>query len=205
MSDQEQAANRGRFKKGQSGNPAGRPRGRRDERVLFAQALFDGEAEAIITKCIEMAKEGDRVCIKLCIERILPPVRSRPVRLDIPEATAKIDEEAGRDDEILPLRDTDEDEAEDGEAAAEETTTAEAIDGAMAAVVRAMAEGELSPAEALTAAQVVDMRRRTLETVEFERRLTHLEEVDHAIAECKPGPIVPPTVTGPNAHYWARP
>ena len=75
----------------------------------------------------------------------------------------------------------------------------------MAAVVRAMADGDLSPAEALTAAQVVDMRRKTLETVEFERRLTHLEEVDHALAECKPGPIVPPTVTGPNAHYWARP
>ena len=200
MSDQEQIGNRGRFKKGQSGNPAGRPRGRRDERVLFAQALFDGEAEAIIRKCIEMAKEGDRVCIKLCIERILPPVRSRPVRLDIPEATAPIDDEAGRDDELIPR--LDEDETEESE---EETTTAEAIDGAMAAVVRAMAEGELSPAEALTAAQVVDMRRRTLETVEFERRLTHLEEVDLALAECKPGPIVPPTVTGPNAHYWARP
>ena len=200
MSDVEQAASRGRFKKGQSGNPAGRPRGRRDERVLFAQALLDGEAEAIIRKCIEMAKEGDRVCMKLCVERILPPVRSRPVRLDIPEATAKIDDEAGRDDELLPRLDEDEESEE-----AEETTTAEAIDGAMAAVVRAMAEGELSPAEALTAAQVVDMRRKTLETVEFERRLTHLEEVDHAIAECKPGPIVPPTVTGPNAHYWARP
>jgi hypothetical protein len=68
-----------------------------------------------------------------------------------------------------------------------------------------MAEGELSPAEALVAAQVVEMRRKTLETVEFERRLTHLEEVDLAIANCRPGPIVPPTVTGPNAHYWARP
>ena len=201
MADVEQAANRGRFRKGQSGNPAGRPRGRRDERALFLQALLDGEAEAILRKCIEMAKEGDRVCMKLCVERLLPPVRSRPVRLDIPEATATIDDEAGRDDEILPLRDTDE---EDGEEE-EETTTAEAIDGAMAAVVRAMAEGELSPAEALTAAQVVDMRRKTLETVEFERRLTHLEEVDHAIENCKPGPIVPPTVTGPNAHYWARP
>ena len=202
MDDSAQAANQGRFKKGQSGNPAGRPKGRRDERVLFAWALLDGEAEAIIRKCIEMAKEGDRVCMKLCIERILPPIRSRPVRLAIPEATAPIDDEAGRDDEILPR--LDEDEAEESQEQ-EETTTAEAIDGAMAAVVRAMAEGELSPAEALTAAQVVDMRRRTLETVEFERRLTHLEEVDHALAECKPGPIVPPTVTGPNAHYWARP
>jgi hypothetical protein len=200
MSDVEQVANRGRFRKGQSGNPAGRPRGRRDERVLFAQALLDGEAEAIIRKCIEMAKEGDQVCMKLCMERLLPPVRSRAIRLDIPEATAPVDDEAGRDDELLPR--LDEDEEEESE---EETTTAEAIDGAMAAVVQAMADGELSPAEALVAAQVVEMRRKTLETVEFERRLTHLEEVDHAIAECKPGPIVPPTVTGPNAHYWARP
>jgi hypothetical protein len=202
MSDVERAANRGWFRKGQSGNPAGRPRGRRDERVLFAQALLDGEAEAIIRKCIEMAKEGDPVCMKLCMERLLPPVRSRPVRLDIPEATAPVDEAAGRDDELLPRPDTDEAESE---AEPGETTTAEAIDGAMAAVVRAMAEGDLSPAEALVAAQVVEMRRKTLETVEFERRLTHLEEVDLAIANCRPGPIVPPTVTGPNAHYWARP
>ena len=200
MADVEREATRGRFRKGQSGNPAGRPRGRRDERVLFAQALLDGEAEAIIRACIEKAKAGDPVALKLCIERILPPVRSRPVRLDIPEAIAKVDEEAGRDDELLPRLDEDEESEE-----AEETTTAEAIDGAMAAVVRAMAAGELAPAEALVAAQVVEMRRRTLETVEFERRLTHLEEVDHALAECKPGPIVPPTVTGPNAHYWARP
>src|SRR5690242_12827574 len=156
MSGTEQAANRGRFRKGQSGNPAGRPRGRRDERVLFAQALLDGEADAIIRKCIEMAKEGDQVCMKLCMERLLPPVRSRPVRLDIPEATAKVDDEAGRDDELIPRLDTDEEE-DKAEEQEEETTTAEAIDGAMAAVVRAMAEGELSPAEALVAAQVVDM------------------------------------------------
>jgi len=200
MADVEQAVNRGRFRKGRSGNPAGRPKGRRDERVLFAQALLDGEADAIIRKCIEMAKDGNEVCMKLCMERLLPPVRSRPVRLDIPEATLPIDDEAGRDDELIPR--LDEDETEESE---EETTTAEAIDGAMAAVVRAMADGDLSPAEALTAAQVVDMRRKTLETVEFERRLTHLEQVDLALAECKPGPIVPPTVTGPNAHYWARP
>jgi hypothetical protein len=81
----------------------------------------------------------------------------------------------------------------------------------MAAVVRAMAEGELSPAEALTAAQVVEMRRRTLETVELERRLCRLEEADlviegiHLGQSYPPGTIVPPTVTGPNARFWRKP
>jgi hypothetical protein len=34
-----------------------------------------------------MAIEGDPIAMRLCIERILPPVKSRPVTLDLAEAT----------------------------------------------------------------------------------------------------------------------
>jgi uncharacterized protein DUF5681 len=37
----------GRFKKGQSGNPDGRPRGSRNKTTLAVDALLDGDAECL--------------------------------------------------------------------------------------------------------------------------------------------------------------
>jgi hypothetical protein len=72
----------GRFAQGQSGNPAGRPRGARNKTTLAALALLEEEAEAITRKAIEMAKAGDIVAIKLCLERLIPP-RREPVDLEV--------------------------------------------------------------------------------------------------------------------------
>lgn len=73
-----------KFKKGQSGNPNGKPKGARNKATLAMEALLDGEAEAITRKAIEKAKEGDMVAIRLCLERILPTVKSRPIEIDLP-------------------------------------------------------------------------------------------------------------------------
>ena len=73
-----------RFKPGQSGNPNGRPRGSLNATTLAAQALLDGEAEALTRKAIELAKGGDFTALRLCMDRLLPPRKDRPVSLDLP-------------------------------------------------------------------------------------------------------------------------
>ncbi len=73
------------FKKGQSGNLKGRPKGSRNKTTLAVEALLDGEAEAITRKAIEKAIDGDMTAIRLCLDRLAPPVKDRPVSFNLPE------------------------------------------------------------------------------------------------------------------------
>jgi hypothetical protein len=68
------------------GNP-GRPRGARHRATLAAEALLDGEAEALTRKAIERALAGDTVALRLCLERILPARKESPIRLALPALT----------------------------------------------------------------------------------------------------------------------
>ena len=58
------------FEKGESGNPAGRPRGSRNRATLLMESLLADDAEAIGRKAIEMAKQGDMAAIRLCMDRL---------------------------------------------------------------------------------------------------------------------------------------
>jgi hypothetical protein len=69
----------GRFRKGQSGNPAGRPKGSLNRATILAQALIDGQSEVLTHTLIQMALERDPVAMRLSMERILPPRKDRPV------------------------------------------------------------------------------------------------------------------------------
>ena len=61
---------RGRpFQKGQSGNPAGKPKGARNKATLAVEALLDGEAEELTRKAIELAKAGDIPALRICLDR----------------------------------------------------------------------------------------------------------------------------------------
>jgi hypothetical protein len=73
------------FSPGQSGNPAGKPKGTRHRVTVLAEHLLDGEAEALIRTVIEKAKQGDMTALRLCLDRIVPPRRDRPVNFVIPE------------------------------------------------------------------------------------------------------------------------
>jgi hypothetical protein len=76
---------RGRpFQKGLSGNPQGRPPGARNAATVIAEQLLEGEAATITRKAIELAKLGDLTALRLCLERIVPPRRDRPVNFVLP-------------------------------------------------------------------------------------------------------------------------
>lgn len=74
------------FKPGQSGNPAGKPPGVKNRATMLAQALFDGEAEVLTRKIIELAKNGDMQALKVCVDRLCPPMKaqSAPIHVEIP-------------------------------------------------------------------------------------------------------------------------
>jgi uncharacterized protein DUF5681 len=137
-----------KFKKGQSGNPEGRPKGSRNRATVLAEQLFDErlfgqdkKADAIIAKTIELAEGGDTTCIRLCLDRISPARKDRPVCFELPEMT----------------------EAKDAVSAS-------------AAIVSAVATGELTPMEAAELSKVVESYARTLQAVSFEERLAKLEK-----------------------------
>jgi hypothetical protein len=69
-----------RFQKGQSGNPAGKPKGARDKRTEL-RALLHPHAEALVNKAVDLALAGDTTALRICVDRIIPPVRSDAVWL----------------------------------------------------------------------------------------------------------------------------
>ena len=63
-----------RFQKGVSGNPKGKPKGTLDFRSTIKMAMLkiEANAEEIVDKVIDMAKNGDPACIKIVMDRIIP-------------------------------------------------------------------------------------------------------------------------------------
>ena len=65
-----------KFQKGQSGNPAGKPRGAKDRRTEL-RALFQPRSGELVNKAIEMALSGDAACLRLCIDRLVAPIKAQ--------------------------------------------------------------------------------------------------------------------------------
>ena len=74
----------GQFSKGTSGNPSGRPPGSRNHATLLMESLLEGEAEQLTRKAIELALAGDITALRLCLERLIPPRKDRPIHLLLP-------------------------------------------------------------------------------------------------------------------------
>jgi len=74
----------GRFRSGQSGNPAGKPKGTRHRLTVLAETLMEDEAGEVARAVIAAAKGGDMTAARLVLERIAPPRKGRPVAFDLP-------------------------------------------------------------------------------------------------------------------------
>lgn len=63
-----------KYKPGQSGNPKGRPKGIKDARTQWREALGE-HGQALVSKAVELALAGDTQALKLCIDRAIPAYR----------------------------------------------------------------------------------------------------------------------------------
>jgi hypothetical protein len=79
------------FVKGQSGDPAGRPPGARNRGTLIAEGLFEQEGEALARMAIGRALAGDLGALRLCLDRLMPRGRSRPVKFPLPRIAGAAD------------------------------------------------------------------------------------------------------------------
>ena len=131
------------FQKGKSGNPTGKKPGTRHRATLAVEKLLDGEGEALTRKAIELAKDGDLTAIKLCLDRICPPRKSRPINIDLPAVD-----------------------------------TGNGVSQAQAVVVQAVGEGEITPDEGKVLADILEARRKSIETADHEARLSKLEGLE---------------------------
>ena len=84
----------GRFRSGRSGNPSGRPPGAHNRITTDLRAILDAEGVSVVAKAVEMAKSGDRLMLRLVIDKLLPRA-GREVTADVPELARAGDIVAG--------------------------------------------------------------------------------------------------------------
>lgn len=81
----------GKFKPGQSGNPAGKAPGTRHKITRAIEALLEGEHEALTRKAIELALAGDGPALRLCLDRLAPPRKDAPISFALPPIATAAD------------------------------------------------------------------------------------------------------------------
>jgi hypothetical protein len=81
----------GRFQPGQSGNPAGKPKGARHKTTLLAEKLMQDDAEAVVKAVIASAKGGDMTAARIVLDRIAPARRDSPVTIALPKFESAAD------------------------------------------------------------------------------------------------------------------
>lgn len=59
----------------------GRKPGSRNRTTLAALNLLDGEAERLSRRAVELALAGDVAALKLCLDKVAPPRRDRPIEI----------------------------------------------------------------------------------------------------------------------------
>jgi len=73
------------WKKGESGNPSGKPAGARNKATIMVQTIMERGAKEITEAVVGLAKEGDLSAARLVLERLVPPAKERPIVLNLPD------------------------------------------------------------------------------------------------------------------------
>ncbi|SDO52240.1 hypothetical protein SAMN05216360_12543 [Methylobacterium phyllostachyos] len=81
----------GQFKPGRSGNPAGKAKGTRNRTTIALEEILQGEAETITRKAIELAQNGDTVALRMCLDRLMPVRKDRPITFTLPKIETTAD------------------------------------------------------------------------------------------------------------------
>jgi hypothetical protein len=95
------------FAKGQSGNPAGRPRGARNKRTILAEKLFDEHAEELTRTAIQLANKGHAAALHVCMDRVFPRGKHRPVCFELRPIATGADALAAMGDIVQAVADGD--------------------------------------------------------------------------------------------------
>ena len=72
------------FRPGQSGNPAGRPKGSRHAALLALDAIGEAAAKDVLETVINAAKGGDARSAEIILRRLWPERKGRTIALDLP-------------------------------------------------------------------------------------------------------------------------
>lgn len=128
------------FKKGESGNPKGKPKGTRHKTTQLAYAMMEGGLEAILEQVVAKAKAGDMLACRIIIDKFVPNQKDRTVAIELP-----------------PI------------------VTLDEVGHAQSEILQAVVSGDITPNEGEKIASIVDVRRRSIETIELEARIAELE------------------------------
>ena len=77
------------YRKGESGNPEGRPPGIRDRRLAMRDLLVP-HADALVAKAVELALNGDSAALRICIDRLIPAAKAKDDPVSLPPMTGSL-------------------------------------------------------------------------------------------------------------------
>ena len=67
------------------------PKGTRHRATMLVEKLIEDDAENIVRAVVSAAKAGDPTAMRLCIERLVPVRKGRPVTFDLPPVKTAAD------------------------------------------------------------------------------------------------------------------
>jgi hypothetical protein len=67
------------------------PKGTRHRATQLAEKLMEDDAENIVRAVVSAAKAGDPTAMRLCVERLVPLRKGRPVVFDLPPVKTAAD------------------------------------------------------------------------------------------------------------------